>query len=136
MTTPFDEDPHRRKPGMFSGFRASFLTGIVVIAPIGKTIWLIWTVIGWIDGWVLPFVPKAYPPDRLIQHLLGLDPLSQINVKGLGVVIFLAFTVFVGWLAKGITGEKDFIFFYICEHVIRPVKHPGFKKGQRPFAEF
>ncbi|MGJ8545620.1 MAG: DUF502 domain-containing protein [Sulfitobacter sp.] len=107
MNTPFDPEinqPPRR--GLIARLRASFLTGLVVIAPVGLTIWLIWTVIGWIDGWVLPFVPKAYHPDRLIQDLLGLDPLSQINVKGLGVVIFLVFTVIVGWLAKGIIGRS------------------------------
>ena len=111
MNTPFDPDqtpPPRR--GLFARLRDSFLTGLVVIAPVGLTIWLIWTVVGWIDGWVLPFVPQAYHPDRLIQTLLGLDPSMQINVKGLGVVIFLIFTVIVGWLAKGIIG-RSFIRF-------------------------
>ena len=37
MNTPFDEEPHRR-PGLFAGLRSSFLTGIVVIAPVGLTI--------------------------------------------------------------------------------------------------
>ena len=38
-----------------ASLRASFLTGIVVIAPVGLTVWLIWTVIGWVDGFVWPF---------------------------------------------------------------------------------
>ena len=40
--------------GLIAGFRNSFLTGLVVIAPVALTIWLIWSVIGWIDGFVLP----------------------------------------------------------------------------------
>ena len=105
MNTPFDpEDPPRRS--LFAGLRANFLTGLVVIAPVGLTIWLIWSVVGWIDGWVLPFLPTAYHPDRLIQDLLGLDRDVQINVKGIGVVIFLLFTVLMGWIAKGFIGRS------------------------------
>ena len=107
MNTPFDAPPPTPRRGSIIGsLRASFLTGLVVIAPVGLTIWLIWTVVGWIDGFVLPLVPSAYHPDRLLQDYLGLDPSVQINVRGLGVVIFLIFTVFVGWVAKGFIGRS------------------------------
>lgn len=107
MNTPFDPDlSHPPKRGLLGRFRGNFLTGLVVIAPVGLTIWLIWSVVGWIDGFVLPLVPVRYHPDRLIQDLLGLDPTVQINVRGIGVVIFLAFTVLVGFVAKGIIGRS------------------------------
>lgn len=107
MNTPFDIDPAEpRRPGIVSRLRASFLTGLVVIAPVGLTIWLIWSVVGWIDGFVLPLVPEAYHPDRMLQDFLGYDPDVQINVRGLGVVIFLIFTVIVGWMAKGLIGRS------------------------------
>jgi len=95
MNTPFDDEPHRRK-GVFSHLRASFLTGLVVIAPVGLTIWLIWTVIGWIDGVVLPLVPHRMRPETYIG----------INLRGVGVIIFLLFTIVVGWVAKGIIGRS------------------------------
>ncbi len=95
MNTPFDEEPHRR-PGLFSRLRASFLTGIVVIAPVWLTIWLIWSVVGWIDSAVLPLVPQRFQP----QEYVG------INLRGVGVVIFLIFTILVGWIAKGILGRS------------------------------
>ncbi len=99
MSKPF-EDPHlhdpKRRRSFFGWLRASFLTGLVVIAPIGLTIWLIWTVVGWIDGWVLPFVPAQFRP----EHYIG------INLRGVGVVIFLIFTVIVGWMAKGLIGRS------------------------------
>ena len=106
MSTPFDDDTPKRRAGWLSGLRSNFLTGLVVIAPIGLTIWLIWSVVGWIDGWVLPLVPGAYKPDRLLQTLLGFDPDVQINVRGIGVVVFLIFTVFIGWIAKGFIGRS------------------------------
>ena len=94
MTTPFDDKPKR--PGLLAGLRASFLTGIVVIAPVGLTIWLIWSVIGWIDGVVLPLVPDKFQPERYIG----------INLRGLGVIIFLLFTIIMGWIAKGLIGRS------------------------------
>ncbi len=107
MNTPFDPEPTSLPRRTVLGrLRASFLTGLVVIAPVGLTIWLIWSVVGWIDGFVLPLVPKAYHPDRMIQDFLGLDPSSQFNVRGLGVVIFLIFTIIMGWMAKGIIGRS------------------------------
>jgi uncharacterized membrane protein len=105
MNTPFDPEEPRR-PGLFARLRASFLTGLVVIAPVGLTIWLVWSVVGWIDGFVLPLVPSTYQPDKLIQTYLGLDPSVQIDVRGVGVIIFLLFTIITGWLAKGLIGRS------------------------------
>ncbi|MEM1007324.1 MAG: DUF502 domain-containing protein, partial [Pseudomonadota bacterium] len=99
MNTPFDEEPHRR-PGLLSRLRASFLTGIVVIAPVWLTIWLIWSVVGWIDSAVLPLIPQQFRPEQYVG----------INLRGVGVIIFLTFTVLVGWIAKGILG-RSFISF-------------------------
>ncbi len=95
MNTPFDEEPHRR-PGLFSRLRASFLTGIVVIAPVWLTIWLIWSVVGWVDSAVLPLIPQQFQPEEYVG----------VNLRGVGVVIFLIFTVLVGWIAKGILGRS------------------------------
>ncbi len=110
MNTPFDIEPKVPRRSIIGSLRGSFLTGLVVIAPVGLTIWLIWSVVGWIDGFVLPLVPQAYHPDRMLQDFLGLDPDSQFNVRGLGVVIFLIFTIIVGWMAKGLIG-RSFIRF-------------------------
>ncbi|MEX0287044.1 MAG: DUF502 domain-containing protein [Paracoccaceae bacterium] len=96
MTTPFDE--HRRRPGLFARLRASFLTGIVVIAPVGLTIWLIWTVTGWIDGFVLPLVPSWFRPEQYIG--------ISVDLRGVGVVFFLLFTTLIGWIAKGLIGRS------------------------------
>lgn len=111
MTTPnpspFESEPKKRA-GLFARLRTSFLTGIVVIAPVGLTVWLIWTVIGWVDGFVWPFVPGAYHPTELLNRLLGLtgEDRVEVNVRGLGVVVFLIFTIAVGWIAKGLIGRS------------------------------
>ena len=41
-----DTTPPRRS--LLGALRASFLTGLVVVLPTGLTLWLIWSVIGWL----------------------------------------------------------------------------------------
>ncbi|MCV6824375.1 MULTISPECIES: DUF502 domain-containing protein [Halocynthiibacter] len=100
-----DLNPKPKRRGFFAGLRANFLTGIVVIAPIAVTLWLIWTVVGWIDGWVLPFVPMEYRPKQYIG----------IDLRGVGLIIFLIFAVLVGWLAKGLIGRT---FIHWAENLV------------------
>ena len=98
MLEPFEDPAHhpvRRRPGLFAKLRANFLTGLVIIAPISLTIYLIWTVIGWVDGVVLPLVPARFTPEQYIG----------INLRGVGVIFFLCFTIFVGWIGKGLIGR-------------------------------
>ncbi|RLJ41849.1 putative membrane protein [Litoreibacter meonggei] len=95
-----DLDPDHKKPprkaSLFARMRGNFLAGLVVIAPIGLTMWLTWSVVGWIDSWVLPFVPYHYRPEQYIG----------INLRGVGVVFFLLFTMVIGWMGKGILGRS------------------------------
>ena len=86
---------------------SNFLAGLIIVAPIAMTIWLIWTVVGWIDGWVWPFVPNQFHPEELMNALLGLEGADRIsvNVRGIGVVIFLIFTMVVGFVGKGLFGR-------------------------------
>ncbi|KKM62157.1 hypothetical protein LCGC14_1524560, partial [marine sediment metagenome] len=97
MTTPHHDEPGvARKRPILGGLRANFLTGVVVILPIALTMWLIYSVIGWIDSWVLPFIPSKFRPEQYIG----------INLRGVGVIIFFIFTIIVGWLAKGLIGRS------------------------------
>jgi uncharacterized membrane protein len=105
MHEPFKPPlPPPPRKSMFSGLRNSFLTGIVVIAPVGLTVWLIWSVIGWVDGFVLPFVPGSYQPENVLKSVFGAE--TELQLRGIGVVFFLVFTTFIGWLAKGLLGRS------------------------------
>lgn len=92
MTAP--HRPHRR--GLLAGIRASFLTGLVIVAPAALTVWLIVTVVEFVDGTVLPLVPAWLWPEAL----------TGLSIPGLGLIIFLAFTLAVGWLTKNIVGRS------------------------------
>jgi len=101
-------EDHKKRRVPLSGLRSSFLTGLVVIAPIGLTVWLFWTLIGWVDSFVLPFVPDYYKPEVAVNRWLGYDnpeDMITVNIRGVGVAVFLLFTLFVGWVAKGFLGR-------------------------------
>jgi len=118
MIDPQSEEAKRRtKPGIIARLRSNFLAGLIIVAPIGLTIWLIWTVVGWVDSWVWPFIPDAYQPTALLNALLGREGAEMIvvNVRGVGVVIFLLFTVLVGWIGKGLIGRS---FLGIGERIV------------------
>ncbi|MBN2907231.1 MAG: DUF502 domain-containing protein [Rhodobacteraceae bacterium] len=91
-----DPQPRHFWRALFGRLRNNFLTGLVVIAPMGLTVWLFWTLTGWIDGFVMPFIPIRFQP----QHYIGID------VRGLGVIFFLIFTLLMGWAAKGLIGRS------------------------------
>ena len=116
---------------MLARLRTSFLTGIVVIAPVALTIWLIWSVIGWFDGFVLPFVPDAYRPEQILNTIFGYD--LKLNIRGVGVVVFLVFATLVGWLAKGLIGRS---FIKYAENLVNrmPVVR-SFYSGIKQIAE-
>ena len=116
---------------MLARLRTSFLTGIVVIAPVALTIWLIWSVIGWVDGFVLPFVPDAYRPENILNTIFGYD--LKLNIRGVGVVVFLVFATLVGWLAKGLIGRS---FIKYAENLVNrmPVVR-SFYSGIKQIAE-
>ncbi len=88
------ERPPRRS--ILQRLRGNFLAGIVLVAPVGLTVYLAWTVITFIDQSIVPWVPAAYNPGTY----LGSD------VPGFGVIVFLAFTALIGWLTKNFFGRQ------------------------------
>lgn len=94
--------PSRRS--MFAAFRASFLTGLVVVLPVGLTIYVVWGVVGWIDGWILPLIPAQWQPEALMHRLFG--PEANFPVRGVGVLVFLVVTAAIGWVARGLIGRS------------------------------
>ncbi|MEL6196897.1 MAG: DUF502 domain-containing protein [Pseudomonadota bacterium] len=81
---------------VFQRLRGNFLAGLVVVGPIVLTIWLTWYIITFVDGQVMPLVPRAYDP----RTYLGAD------VPGYGVFVFIIFTVVVGYFAKKVFGKQ------------------------------
>ncbi len=84
------------KPSLMQRLRSNFLTGLVIVAPVVITVYLIWTVVTFIDARFVPLVPATYNPSTY----LGKD------IPGFGVVIFLISTAIIGSLTKGLFGRQ------------------------------
>lgn len=91
------QDPERTPfRAILAGLRASFLTGLIVVAPAVLTIWLLFAAVEFIDNRVLPLLPRRLLPDFL----------TALSFPGMGVIVFLLFTLAVGWFAKGFFGRQ------------------------------
>ncbi len=97
-----ETSPHRRT--LLGALRASFLTGLVVVLPVGLTIYVVWALIGWIDGWILPLIPGPWKPEAVIRRMFG--PEASFPVRGVGVLVFLVFTALIGALTRGLIGRS------------------------------
>lgn len=85
---------HKQR-GLLAWLRNTFIAGLAVIAPGILTVWLVWNVVTWIDGLVLPLIPERFHT----QTLIGWD------VPGVGVAVFLIFTLIMGYLTRGFVGR-------------------------------
>jgi len=79
----------------FLRLRTYFLTGIVVAAPIGITVWLAWQFIAFVDGQVRPLLPAKYNPESYVPFAL----------PGVGLVVSIIALTLIGALAANFLGK-------------------------------
>ncbi len=93
------------RSGFFQRLRNNFLTGIVVVAPFAITIYLVLTIIEYVDASILPLIPEAYRPENLSLYLPYFGSVD-VYLPGIGLLIFAAFLVFVGSFTKNFFGRE------------------------------
>ncbi len=76
--------------------RANFLTGLAVVLPTILTFYVVWAFAGFVDDRILPLIPDAFNP--LIHY--------EVQIRGVGIIVFVVFTTFVGAVAKGYFGRQ------------------------------
>ncbi len=86
----------RPRPGLGTALRTNFLTGLVVVAPVLITFYIIWGIITFVDAQIVPLVPSVYNPRTYIQY----------DVPGFGLFIFVVFTTVVGYFTKNLFGRQ------------------------------
>ncbi|MEZ5841568.1 MAG: DUF502 domain-containing protein [Hyphomicrobiales bacterium] len=94
LQDPAPEEP-AKGPGAGARLRNYFLTGLIVAGPIGITLYLTWSVIQWIDGWVKPLLPELYNPDNYLPF----------PVPGFGLIVAIFGLTMIGFLAANIAGR-------------------------------
>jgi uncharacterized membrane protein len=89
-------------PDLKLGFRAYlkrllkyFFQGLIVLAPIGITLWVVFGLFNFVDG-ILPNIVHVLAPG-----LLEKDATGNLNrVPGLGFIVVIALVLFVGWVSS------------------------------------
>ena len=85
------------KKSVFSSIRNNFIAGIVVLIPIGITLYLTLFIIR-ISGRI---IPKEINPNNYLPF----------NIPGVEIIIALIVITFIGWLSLSFLGKKFFEFF-------------------------
>lgn len=92
-------EPQLILPGRHAGFmtriRNYFLTGLVVAAPIGLTIWIVRWFIDLVDTWFTPLIPRQYQPDNYLPF----------DIPGLGLLIAFVLLTLLGALTANFFGR-------------------------------
>ncbi len=87
--------PVHRDPGILGRLRGYFLTGILVTAPIGITLYLAWVFLGFMDARITPLIPGQYNPNSYLP----------VGVPGLGLAIFIIALTIIGALTRLFIGR-------------------------------
>ena len=91
---PSPAPPPSRKP--LEWLRNWFITGIVVAAPIGITIWLVWSFVSFVDNRIKPLIPTRWNPETYLQFAL----------PGLGIVVAVVGLTLLGALTANLIGKS------------------------------
>jgi uncharacterized membrane protein len=83
-------------PHFGARLRNYFLTGLVVIGPVGITLYIAWNFIALVDAWVKPYVPALYNPDSYLPFA----------VPGVGLVFSIVLLTIIGALAANLLGRS------------------------------
>ena len=73
-----------------------FLTGIILCAPVGITIYLIRSFIVFSDEVVKPYIPDLYNPESYVPF----------SIPGLGIIFSIVALTILGWLAAWTFGRQ------------------------------
>lgn len=87
--------PQPPKGGLLTTLRNWFFAGVVVAAPLGITVWLVWSFVVLVDEAVTPWLPASWDP----QNWLG------FSLPGLGIVIAVIALTLLGALVANLFGQ-------------------------------
>ena len=81
-------DKSGERESLVSIWRKNFLTGLVLIAPLYLTFWLLSSIVKLVDEKVASFLPGEF------------NPSAYLHVPGYGIIILALFSALLGALAK------------------------------------
>ncbi|WP_346237819.1 DUF502 domain-containing protein [Niabella insulamsoli] len=101
--------PHTPKETKFKTLFRYFVQGVVILAPVAITAYILYTIFNWIDGFLRPI----------------------FITPGIGFVLIIAFIIFIGWLSSYFIMESMINFF---DHWLE--RTPGIKLIYKSIKDF
>jgi uncharacterized membrane protein len=83
------------EPSLLRRLRTYFLTGIIVAAPIGITVYVAQLFVSFVDDRVKPLIPEWLNPDTYLP----------VEVPGLGLVVAIVALTFIGAITANVLGR-------------------------------
>lgn len=98
------DDAKTGKLGLGAQLRNSFLTGLVIVGPIGITAYVVYTFVNFIDSWVKPYafpwlrqyIPDQYNPETYLPF----------SIPGLGLIFAIFIIMVVGATTANLFGRS------------------------------
>ena len=97
--------PQFNKQKILSALAQRFFQGVIVLAPIGVTIWVIVSLFNWVDNFLPNVLNTIFP--KQFAAVNGQIP----KVTGLGFVVAIILVLIVGWLSSLFFVERFMSFF-------------------------
>lgn len=91
-----DHQERQRNAHPMARLRNYFFTGVIVVAPVTITGYLIWTFVTWVDRIVKPIIPPQYNPDTYLPFA----------VPGFGLLAAVFIITMTGFLAANLVGRS------------------------------
>jgi uncharacterized membrane protein len=91
-----DSIPPILRPSLGSRLRNWLLAGIIVLAPVLITAYVVWQVVDFFDGWMNSILPTHWNPETYLPF----------SLPGLGLLMAIGLLIFVGWSTAGFVGRS------------------------------
>jgi uncharacterized membrane protein len=121
--------------------RNYFLTGLIIAGPLAVTLYIVWSLINWIDSWVKPVMPDFYAWLRAIIPSQYWP--TGVSVPGVGLLFAVFGLTLIGALAANLLGRTMLSYaefalggLPVVRSVYKPVKQifeTVFKQGNSNF---
>jgi len=75
--------------------RNYFLTGLIIVGPVGITLYVLWWFINLVDAWVKPWIPEKYLPESYLPF----------TVPGVGLIFSISALIVIGAFTANLFGR-------------------------------
>lgn len=82
-------------PGFGARLRNYLLTGLIVVGPVGITLYVLWWFVTLIDAWVKPLLPARYLPETYLPF----------SIPGIGLIFSITVLIAIGAFTANLFGR-------------------------------